>query len=149
SSAPMATGTPGPADVGTPAEIINSTQATIDYEVTRQGPSGVGKVEIYLTQDEGRSWRHCYEDLHPRSPLTVNLPGEGVFGLRLVATSGAGLRKKPPQPGDLPQMRIEVDTTPPAVKLFPPQPDPNRRDALLLTWNASDRNLAANPVTLQ
>src|SRR5262249_54507256 len=26
---------------------------------------------------------------------------------------------------------------------------PRRRDALLLTWNASDRNLAPNPITLQ
>src|SRR5207237_8402356 len=75
-------------------------------------------------------------------------PCEGLFGFRLLFTSGAGLARKPPQPGDLPQMRIEVDTTPPAAKLFPPQPDPTRRDSLLLTWNASDRNLAANPVTL-
>jgi hypothetical protein len=139
----------GPVDG--PVEISNSTQTTIDYEVTRSGPSGIGKVELYLTEDEGRSWRHWTEDLNPRpgSPLAVNLPGEGVFGLRLVVTSGAGLAKRGPQPGDPPQMRIEVDTTPPLAKLLPPQPDPSRRDALLLTWTASDRNLAANPVTLQ
>jgi hypothetical protein len=81
--------------------------------------------------------------------MTVNLPGEGLFGLRLVVTSGAGLARKAPQPGDPPQMRVEVDLTPPAVRLFPPQPDPTRRDALLLTWNASDRNLAPNPITLE
>jgi len=139
----------GPVDG--PVEITNSTQTTIDYEVTREGPSGIGKVELYLTEDEGRNWRHYTEDVNPRkgSPLAVNLPGEGVFGLRLVVTSGAGLAKRGPQSGDLPQMRIEVDTTPPLAKLLPPQPDPSRRDALLLTWSASDRNLAANPVTLQ
>jgi hypothetical protein len=130
-------------------EVTNSTQVTLDYEVTRQGPSGVSKVEVYMTGDEGRTWQRLCEDLHPRPPMTVNLPGEGIFGLRLVVWSGAGLARRPPQPGDLPQMRIEVDTTSPVARLFPPQPDPTRRDALLLTWNASDRNLAANPITLQ
>jgi hypothetical protein len=81
--------------------------------------------------------------------MTVNLPGEGVFGLRLVVSSRAGLGRRPPQSGDLPQMRIEVDTSPPTVKLASVRPDPQRRDALILTWNASDHNLAANPITLQ
>jgi hypothetical protein len=139
----------GLGDVAGAVEISNNTQITLDYEVTRQGPSGIGKVELYLTGDEGRSWQRYYEDVHPKPPMTVNLPGEGIFGLRLVVTSGAGLARKAPQPGDSPQMRVEVDLTPPAVRLFPPQPDPTRRDALLLTWNASDRNLAANPITLE
>src|SRR5262249_23090772 len=50
---------------------------------------------------------------------------------------------------DLPQMRIEVDMTPPVAKLYYPQADPHRRDALLLSWTASDKNLAPNPITLQ
>jgi hypothetical protein len=152
SPSPTVAGGPrGPADATAPLEIINATQAAIDYEVTKLGPSGVGKVDLYLTRDEGRSWEHYAEDLHPRSgsPLTVNLPGEGVYGLRLVAASGAGLAKRAPQPGELPQTRIEVDTTAPVAKLNPPQPDLTCRDALLLTWNASDRNLAPNPITLQ
>jgi hypothetical protein len=130
-------------------EITNSTQVTLDYEVTHKGPSGVKKVELYLTADEGRTWQRYQEDRSARPPMTVNLPGEGIYGLRLIITSGAGLARKAPQPGDLPQMRIEVDTTPPAVRLFPPQPDPTRPGTLLLTWNANDRNLAANPITLQ
>jgi hypothetical protein len=82
--------------------------------------------------------------------MIANLPGEGIFGLRLVVGSRAGLGRRPPQSGDLPQMRIAVDTTPPAAKLFPPQPDPQRRDALILTWTAKDNNdLASNPITLQ
>lgn len=139
----------GLGETNAPVEITNSTQVTLDYEVTRQGPSGIAKVELYLTGDDGRSWQHYYEDLSRKPPMVVNLPGEGVFGLRLVVTSGAGLARRPPQSGDLPQMRVEVDLTPPAVRLFPAQPDPTRRDALLLTWNASDRNLAANPITLE
>ena len=81
--------------------------------------------------------------------MVVELPGEGVFGLKLVVTSKAGLGRRPPQDGDAPEMRVEVDMTPPAVKLFRPEPDSHRRDAIVLTWQASDRNLASSPITLQ
>jgi hypothetical protein len=33
--------------------------------------------------------------------------------------------------------------------LYSPQPDPNRRDTLILAWEALDRNLGANPITLE
>jgi hypothetical protein len=132
-----------------PLQITNSTQVTLDYEVTKVGPSGVGRVVLFLTKDEGRTWEAFAEDADLKPPMTVNLPGEGVYGLRLVVSSRAGLGGRVPQAGDPPQMRVEVDTTPPVVKLFYPQPDTQRRDALLLTWNASDHNLAPNPITLQ
>jgi hypothetical protein len=133
-----------------PFQLTNSTQVALDYKVSNVGPSGVGTVELYLTRDEGHTWERyaSHEKLEP--PMTVNLPGEGIYGLRLVVGSRAGLGRRPPQSGDLPQMRVLVDTTPPVAKLSYPQPDPQRRDALILTWTARDNNeLAANPVTLQ
>jgi hypothetical protein len=138
---------PGTAIV--PLQLTNNPRVSLDYQVSKTGPSGVGSVELYLTEDDGRTWRRYADDPDLTSPINVNLPGEGVFGLRLVVSSRAGLGRKPPQTGDLPQMRIEVDTTPPVVKLFYPQADANRRDALLLTWTAGDHNLAPNPITLQ
>jgi hypothetical protein len=132
-----------------PLQLTNTPQVTLDYEVTKVGPSGVGRVALYLTKDDGRTWEPFGEDADLKPPMTANLPGEGIYGLRLVVTSRAGLGGRPPQLGDLPQMRIEVDTTPPATRLFYPQPDPSRRDALILTWSASDRSLAPNPITLQ
>jgi hypothetical protein len=128
--------------------VVNDAQLALEYEI-KCGPSGVGKVEVFLTEDDGKSWRFWAEDTDKKSPVTVKLPGQGVFGLRLVTTSGAGLSEGPPQPGDSPELRVEVDTTPPMVQLIQPVSDPQRPDNLLLTWNASDRNLAKNPVTLE
>lgn len=133
----------------TQTQITNSTQITLDYRVDRVGPSGVGAVDLYLTKDEGRTWQRYAEDADLQPPMVVDLPGEGIFGLRLVVTSKAGLGHRPPQSGDLPDMRVEVDMTAPVVKMYRPEPDPRRRDAIVLTWEASDHELAANPITLQ
>jgi hypothetical protein len=145
-------------------QVINSTQVTLEYEVGKFGPSGVGSVEVYLTRDDGATWQRFAADqevkIPPspepggpaasiRRPITVELPGEGVYGFYLVVRSGAGLGKPPPQNGDPPQMRIEVDTTRPVAQLFAPEPVAGRRDALILNWTASDRNLASTPITLQ
>ncbi len=130
--------------------VTNTTQISLDYEVDRKGPSGVGLVELYLTQDDGRTWSMYHEVNDPTGAMVVDLPGEGLFGLKLRVRNKAGLAHRPPQNGDAPEMRVEVDMTPPVVKLYRPEPDPHRRDAVLLTWQASDdRCLATNPITLQ
>ncbi len=133
-----------------PLQLTNNRQVALDYEITKKGPSGIGRIELYLTQDDGQTWQ-LFKEEHPdpQPPLNVILPGEGVFGLRMVVFSKAGLGGRRPKPGDLPQMRVKVDTTPPVARLDPPQGDPHRHDALLLTWQASDENLAPNPITIQ
>src|SRR5262249_24493611 len=132
-----------------PVQIVNTPQVSLDYEVAKAGPSGVGKVELWITQDDGRSWRFYAEDPDQKSPITIDLPGEGVYGFTLVLQSGAGLSKGAPVAGEAPEIRIELDTTPPLAQLFLPEPDPQKRDSLVITWNVSDRNLATNPITLQ
>lgn len=137
-----------PPGTSTPAQIINTTQVSLDYEVTKVGPSGIGKVELWMTQDDGRSWRKFAEDPHLKPPMVVELPGEGVYGLALVVQSRAGLGKRPPMAGDAPEMRIEVDTTPPIARLALPEQDPHRRDALVISWSVTDRNLDPTPIGL-
>src|SRR5258708_5395699 len=46
-------------------------------------------------------------------------------------------------------MRLEVDTTPPVAKLFAPEPDATQRDSLVISWNATDRNVTQNPITIE
>jgi hypothetical protein len=130
-------------------QVVNDPQITLEYEVTQYGPSGLSKVELWITKDDGRTWAYLTDDPDCKSPITATLPGEGVYGLRLVFQSGLGLTKGPPLANDLPDLRIEVDTTPPLVKLFEPRPDPQRRDTLIVTWSATDRNLGSKPITLE
>lgn len=156
-----------PAGPMPPMQMVNSRVVTLDYEVAKFGPSGVGSVELYVSREENGRWSpwQLYpvagDAAAPPSPegpkgagsvrrsLTVELPGEGVYGFYLVVKSGAGLGKPAPQNGIPPQMRLEVDLTAPVAKLIYPEPEPGRRDALVLLWSATDRNLTANPVTLE
>ena len=81
------------------------------------------------------------------SPAEINLPGEGVYGIRLIVTNGNGFGGTPPKKGDAPNSFIEVDTTPPFVQLK--DIEPNSRDGCLeIRWKATDRNLGAEPVSL-
>ncbi len=135
-------GTPGSA----PKQIINTTHATIDYRIDQVGPSGVGKVEVYLTGDGGMVWQRLQEDSDRRSPAEVELPGEGLFGIRLVITNGNGFGGTPPVRGDAPTCWIEVDSTPPFVQLRPI--DPAQNGVMELRWLTRDKNLGGEPVSL-
>jgi hypothetical protein len=130
------------------ALVVNDLEVSLQYEL-KFGPSGVIKVEVWLTDDEGRTWKYWTEDEDRKSPVVVKLPREGVYGFRLVTTSGANLSEGPPQSGDAPDLRIEVDSTPPAVQLYEPKPDSQRPETLVLSWTSSDRNLTPRPVTIE
>jgi hypothetical protein len=128
-------------------QMINSTHAVVDYRVDQVGPSGIGKVEVYLTPDDGQTWQKVCEDKDRRSPVEFDLPGEGVFGIRLAITNGNGFGGVAPQRGDSPTCTIEVDATTPFVQLRPIEPAVTG-GALEIHWQASDRNLGGEPVSL-
>jgi hypothetical protein len=130
-------------------QLINSTQISLEYEVPRVGPSGLRSVRLYMTRDDGRSWEELADDPDLQSPINAQLPGEGVYGFRLVVESGAGLSKGMPIPGDAPELRVEVDLTAPLMELYAPLPDPKERDTLVLRWSATDKNLAPSPIMLE
>jgi hypothetical protein len=138
-------------------QFTHDRQVTLEYEVTKFGPSGVGSVEVYVTRDDGQSWQLSgspqsvslsgpadpkAQSASMRRSVTVTLTEEGVvYGFYLVVKSGAGLGKPAPRNGTPPQIRIELDTTLPYVELYELVPDPGTRDALIITWKATDRNL--------
>jgi hypothetical protein len=147
-----------------PVEIVNKNQAKIVFQVGKYGPSGLGSVDVYVTTDDGATWALSPGDRSVTLPtaaemqsgapvaasVMVELKQEGiVYGYYTVVKSRAGLGKKPPEPGTPPQVRIEMDITPPSVEMYVPQPDPAHRDTLLLTWKATDKNLTNNSVTIE
>jgi hypothetical protein len=139
-----------------PIRYVNNREVALAYEITREGPSRVGAVELWWTPDDGKTWDKApmppVEDAvqnNRRQRRIDLLEGDGVYGFSLVLRSRAGLSKRAPKPGDIPEMRIELDTVKPQATLFKLQADPQRRDTLILTWNATDKNLGPTPITLE
>ena len=136
-----------PTQAAGPQQLINTTHATVEYRIDQVGPSGVGKVEIYMTPDKGQSWHRLGEDADKRSPAEIDLPGDGSYGIRIVVTNGNGFGGKAPVRGDQPHCTIEVDTTSPFVQLRSTEVMPSSGQ-VEIRWNATDRNLGTEPVSL-
>jgi hypothetical protein len=145
---PIATNVPANVTAHNPAvrQVINTTHASVDYRIENVGPSGIGKVEAYVTSDQGQSWRRLTQDADHNSPIPVVLPGEGLFGLRLAITHGNGFGGTPPRAGDSAHCWLEVDTTVPLVTLA--APELGTAGAVALRWTATDKNLGPEPVSL-
>jgi hypothetical protein len=138
-------------------QVVGKRPIRADIEVTRMGPSGIGSIEVWATHDDGLTWTLAGTETPttgngPGQKISVNLPvnQEGlVHGFTLIVKSRAGLGRPAPQRGDIPNLRLELDSTYPEATLFSPQPDPIRRDNLILTWKAGDRNLTNQPIVLE
>jgi hypothetical protein len=141
-----------------PLQYVNHPEITLEYELARVGPSGVGSIDLWWTKDDGQTWELYAIDPEGKSGTvsngrhkrTVALDhGEGLYGFTLVVKSRAGLGKPPPRPGDAPEIRVELDTTPPVAQLYSPAPEPGKYNTLQLKWVARDTNLTGTPVSLE
>jgi len=129
--------------------IVRERSFKIDYRIDDVGPSGVSSVELYVTQNGGEKWYRYGVDEDRKSPFDVEVPMDGIFGFSLRVASGAGLSDPPPRPGEEPDIVIEVDASPPVVELNPlRQGTGDKRNRILITWQADDQRLADNPIAI-
>ena len=128
-------------------QLINTTRASLEYRIDQIGPSGVGKVEVWMTNDQGANWKFLTEDANRRSPTEFNLPGDGLYGVRVVVTNGNGFGGHAPVASEQPQLWIEVDTTAPVVQLKELEPNAST-GTIDIRWTATDKNLGPEPINL-
>ncbi|WP_406701020.1 hypothetical protein V5E97_19730 [Singulisphaera sp. Ch08] len=125
-----------PAGTSRPSEVAVSNPTNklkvpgprflLDYAVDRAGPDGrPAVVEIWVTEDGGKTWSRQGKDADRVSPVLVELNGEGTFGISLIARDADGLGDKPPAPGDEPKLWIEVEPQ------SSPPPSTSRASSLL------------------
>lgn len=130
-------------------QYLSTTRFALDYRLESLGASGIGKVEVWCTRDLGQSWQKLCEDADRQSPVDVNLPGEGIFGLCLVVSNGRGFGGTPPNPGDTPDYWVEVDTTKPVAELIQVRHGTGEDGgALQIVWNVREKNLGPDAVEL-
>ncbi len=129
--------------------LVSSPRFKLQYAIDDAGPGGPASVELWITQDGGRTWIRRGDDPDRVSPFEIDLGGEGTYGICLVARSASGLGDQPPAPGDPPQSWVEVDGTPPQVQLQPPQIGTGvNAGKVAISWRASDLHLPPKSVSL-
>ena len=89
--------------------IVRSPKFKLDYNDKLLGAGGIARVELYGTRDNGRTWRKMGEDKDRRSPLDVDVEGEGLYGFRIAVAGHNGLASRPPRNGELPELWVKVD----------------------------------------
>lgn len=136
------------------ATLTKSPKFDLNYQL-EGGPSGISKVDLYVTRDDGRTWIRWSTHAGTENPLRVvldtrfNQEIEGEYGLKLVPISGAGLSDSAPASGSAPELRVQVDTTAPMIKVFQPTADPANRNSLVLHWEATDKNFGKEPLGIE
>lgn len=128
--------------------MVRNRRITLDFEVENVGPSGVAGIDLWYTRDR-RSWAKYEGANQSGSTYVVEVDGDGRYGFTLLARNGMGYGKSQPQPGDVPQVLVEVDSTSPFVqltgtKILFPEGGP----ALCIYWRATDKNLDHKPIRL-
>lgn len=129
--------------------VISARRFNLGYTVQDVGPSGLGAVDIYATDNGGANWYRYGEDPDRQSPAAIELPGEGTYGFSIVARSGAGLSADPPHNGQPPAMSLVVDLTPPQIELTGlEQGRGNLVNKIAISWRYHDANPHDTPVQI-
>lgn len=137
----------GPTKANT--QIISTKRFRLNYDINAIDPSGVGKVDLYITQNQGRSWTLWGQDPDHQSPFPVEVKDQGLYGFRVVVHSKDGLVGVGPSSGDDADMWVRVDTQTPLAQITSvPYGRGNEAGRLVINYRVSDDFLTLRPVRL-
>ena len=130
--------------------MSNSKHFQLDYEIDDSRHRSIGRVDLWITTDGGRSWTLYGKDSDCLSPFEVEVDREGILGFRLLVHSRNGVSCRPPRPGDLPDVWIGVDWTKPVGQITSARyGDGHLRGTLEIYWHAQDDRLHERPITIK
>jgi len=130
-------------------QIVNVHIFDVDYQVEDVGPSGVGAVELFVTENDGQEWFRYGNDADLKSPFHVDVRGEGTFGFAVRVRNGLGFVDAPPQPGQVPEIAVTVDGSAPVIEFSQPTLRADGFGTMDLAWQVSDAHPHATPVRLE
>lgn len=127
---------------------VNRRSFRLTYRIDRVGPSRVKYVEVWMTRDTTQ-WSKQPGNAPPEGPHEITVERPGRYGFTLRPISGVGRGPQPPGAGDLPQVWVEVDETPPTVTLHNVVVGEGADSGTItVNWRAEDRFLKDQPVTI-
>ena len=137
----------GPSRTNT--QIISTKRFRLNYDINAIDPSGVGKVDLYITQDKGRTWQLWGQDPDNQSPFPVEVQEQGLYGFRVVVHSKDGLVGTGPSSGDDADMWVRIDTQTPMAQITSvPYGRGKEAGRLVINYRVSDKFLTLRPLRI-
>jgi hypothetical protein len=136
--------------------MVNSLRLELRYDIEPAAASTCTGVEIWGTRDGGQTWQSLGLDQDRRGPFAVTVPGEGVYGFRLlvrdkttpgslVASAGSSV----PSAGSPAELWVGVDLTKPNARVVSARQLAGQQSGQLdIRWEADDWVLAPRPLSL-
>jgi hypothetical protein len=122
---------------------------SLDYSVEALGGSALAEVELWGTEDGGRTWNLWGSDPDRQSPFDVQVGNDGLFGFRMVIVGANGIVSNRPKNGDSSDVWINVDTEMPTAKISRAVYGQGPEDGLLvIDYTCGDIHLVDRPITL-
>lgn len=127
-------------------QIISTKRFKLNYDINAIDPSGVGRVDLWMTRDRGQTWKLWGQDPDNVSPFPVEVTQEGIYGFRIVVRSKDGLAGRGPMRGEEADMWIQVDVTAPMAKITSvPYGTGSEAGQLVINYSVTDSNLTLRP----
>jgi len=142
---PITTGPPAAATV----HHTNRTQFKLDY-VLSNANAKTTQVQLWATEDGGKSWGLWGIDHDSQSPLDVEIQRDGTIGFITIITTPEDDGKNRPTTESTADIWVRIDRLKPQLRLgdiertiesgFP---------EILIKWKATDDNFSDRPIRLQ
>jgi hypothetical protein len=135
---------------GRPLHLVNARRFAWEYEIPAvRRTAGPLRAELWTTIDGGVTWQRAVVDKQCRSPITVELPDTGFYGVRLELVADVPDAEGGPRTGSEPDAWVGVDDEAPQLELLAVDRDePGTDDALIIRYAARDPLLTDNSVRL-
>ncbi len=123
----------------------------IKYELADPGAADLASVTLWITANDGQSWRKLADAPPGGKSVKVRLPRPGAYGLALSAVDTVGNRINPPARKTKPDFIIRTATAAPKLELLSKLAGKafSARDTLNVKWTATAPNLTARPISVE
>jgi hypothetical protein len=130
-------------------QMIASKRFRLNYAIDAIDPSGVARVDLWMTRDGGATWKSWGHDPDNQSPFPVEVEEEGRYGFRIVIHSQDGLTGRGPSRGDSPDINVQVDTQAPLTQIVSvPYGRASEAGRLIVNYRVNDPHLTLRPISL-
>jgi hypothetical protein len=121
----------------------------LDYSVEALGGTTLSEVELWGSEDSGRSWQQWGTDPDRQSPFDVRVGNDGLFGFCMVVVGGNGVVSNRPKSGDEADVWIQVDTILPTAKITRAVYGEGPEEGMLvISYQCQDEMLVDRPIAL-